>query len=76
MTSRVGTKGQVVIPKEVRDLLGIQAGDEVQIWAEGDRAALRRVGDVQALNGRFAGSSLLVELDADRARERLRDDSR
>lgn len=33
---RVTTKGQVTIPKEVRDKLGIEPGDEVGFREEGD----------------------------------------
>lgn len=31
MTYRVGPKGQVVIPKAIRDELGIEPGDEVDV---------------------------------------------
>jgi AbrB family looped-hinge helix DNA binding protein len=31
MTSKVGPKGQVVIPKAIRDRLGIGPGDDVEI---------------------------------------------
>lgn len=32
MTHRVGPKGQVVIPKALRDGLGLSNGDEVVFW--------------------------------------------
>jgi AbrB family looped-hinge helix DNA binding protein len=35
MTGRVGPKGQVVIPKPMRDHLGLRAGDEVEFELEG-----------------------------------------
>ncbi len=36
--SKVGPKGQAVIPKEVRDILGIAPGDEV-VFEVGDKEA-------------------------------------
>jgi AbrB family looped-hinge helix DNA binding protein len=73
MTHRVGAKGQVVIPKELRDELGIEPGDEVNFWRHGDHVAVRPVGRA-VLRGRFRGRQLTVTLEserqADRARER------
>ena len=73
MTYRVGTKGQVVIPKELRDQMGIEPGDEVNFWIDGDHVALGRAGDRPALQGRFAGSTLSSMLDAERAADRERE---
>ena len=36
MTHKVGPEGQVVIPKDLRDVLGIEPGDEVTFWRDGD----------------------------------------
>ncbi|MGH3559185.1 MAG: AbrB/MazE/SpoVT family DNA-binding domain-containing protein [Mycobacterium sp.] len=47
----VTSKGQVTIPKVVRDALGINAGDEVIFRVEGDRAVLARTPDLLALAG-------------------------
>ena len=33
-TARVGEKGQIVIPKEARDLLGIRPGDTLLVLAD------------------------------------------
>ena len=72
--TRVGPKGQVVIPKELRDELGIEPGDEVSFWRDGDHVALRPTRPRPSLRGRFKGSRLsellLAERAADRARER------
>lgn len=42
MTYRVGPKGQVVIPKGIRDELGIEPGDEVDVERRGTEAVIRR----------------------------------
>lgn len=39
---RVTTKGQVTIPKEIRDALGIEPGDEVAFEETDDGYALRK----------------------------------
>jgi AbrB family looped-hinge helix DNA binding protein len=40
----VTSKGQVTIPKEVRDKLGLEAGDRVEIVAEDGVARVRKYG--------------------------------
>ena len=42
-TTRVSTKGQVVLPQEVRDALGIGPGDTLQIERVGDLVVLKKV---------------------------------
>ncbi len=73
MTRRVGPKGQVVIPKELRDELGIEPGDEVNFWLHGDHVAVRPAEHRQPLRGRFRGSPLSDELTRERASERARE---
>ena len=41
--ARVTSKGQVTVPKAVRDALGIKEGDEVVFRVEGNRAVLAGV---------------------------------
>jgi len=36
-TVKVGSKGQIVIPKEVREMFGIQSGDSLIILADKER---------------------------------------
>ena len=40
--AKVTSKGQVTVPKAVRDALGIKEGDEVVFRVEGNRALLAR----------------------------------
>lgn len=47
----VTSKGQVTLPKAVRDALGIRAGDEVLFRVHKDRAVLAKVPDFLDLKG-------------------------
>jgi antitoxin PrlF len=47
--AKVTSKGQVTVPKAVRDALGIKEGDEVIFRVEGNRAVLARTPDFLAL---------------------------
>lgn len=49
--AKVTSKGQVTVPKVVRDALGIKEGDEVVFRVEGNRAVLARTPDFLALAG-------------------------
>ena len=49
--AKVTSKGQVTVPKAVRDALGIEEGDEVVFRVEGNRAVLARTPDFLALGG-------------------------
>jgi antitoxin PrlF len=49
--AKVTSKGQVTVPKIVRDALGIKEGDEVVFRVEGNRAVLARTPDFLALAG-------------------------
>jgi AbrB family looped-hinge helix DNA binding protein len=42
LSSSVTTKGQVTIPAELREKLGIKPGDRVGFVAEGDRILIQR----------------------------------
>lgn len=59
VAARVTSKGQVTVPKAVRDALGIRAGDELLFRVKGQRAVLARTPDFLSL----AGS---VEVPADK----------
>lgn len=66
MTHKVGTKGQVVIPKAIRDQIGIEPGDEVTFEPDGKEVRVRRVmnnpaaraREIKALRGAWAGAGV------------------
>jgi len=49
--AKVTSKGQVTVPKAVRDALGIKEGDEVVFRVDGNRALLARTPDFLDLAG-------------------------
>ncbi|HOG46227.1 MAG TPA: AbrB/MazE/SpoVT family DNA-binding domain-containing protein [Anaerolineae bacterium] len=76
-TAIVSTKGWIVIPKELRDKLGLRKGARVQIVEYGRVLALVPLPDdpVQAMHGMLAaGPSLTEDLMAERAQERDREE--
>jgi len=76
MTHRVGAKGQVVIPKELRDQLGIEPGDEVNFWLHEDHVAVRPAEHRRPLRGRFRGSALTKALMDERTADKVREATR
>jgi antitoxin PrlF len=51
VSARVSSRGQVTIPRAVRDALLIEEGDELLFRVEGNRAIIARTGDLLALAG-------------------------
>ena len=74
MTHRVGPKGQVVIPKSLRDELGIEPGDEVTFWRDGDHVVVRPANVRRPLLGRFPSTKVSAALHKERRRDRSRED--
>jgi AbrB family looped-hinge helix DNA binding protein len=68
---RMTSKGQVTVPKAIRDRLGLRPGDDIEFLAEKDRVILRatpgdedaaearRLADYEAALARWQGSSPL-----------------
>ena len=71
MTHRIGTKGQIVIPRDVRDQLGLDPGVEVDFEVRDDGVLLQRHQRARTdLGGRFDGSGMASRLIEDRREER------
>jgi antitoxin PrlF len=51
LTMRVTEKGQVTIPKDLRDALGIGAGSEIEFTREGSTLVVRKVSSERANRG-------------------------
>jgi len=69
MTHRVGPKGQVVIPKKLRERVGIEPGDEVTFDDDGESVRVIPLRPNETLRGRFTGSGMTKRLEADRRAE-------
>lgn len=70
MTQRIGAKGQVVIPKDLRERVGLGPGADVLFEPIDDGIVVRRADRDSPLRGRFAGSGMAARLLEDRRRER------
>jgi AbrB family looped-hinge helix DNA binding protein len=55
-------KGQVTIPKDVRDALGLKAGEPVAFEREGDRVFLRK-GDIDEAERERRYAAALADID-------------
>lgn len=65
-TVRVSPKYQVVIPREVREALGIRAGAKVQVFQYGDRIEYVPVRKLSKMRGFLKGIDTTVGRDEDR----------
>lgn len=69
MTHRIGAKGQVVIPKDLREQAGLGPGADVDFEAVEDGIVVRRADRPSSLRGRFARSGMASRLLEDRRSE-------
>lgn len=63
---KVSPKFQVVIPKPVRESLGIRPGQRLQVVPYGDRIELVPVREIAEMRGFLAGMDTQIERDPDR----------
>ncbi len=78
LKARLSSRGQLAIPKEVRDQLGLSEGTSLSVSVEGDAVILRKVlpGNWREWEGRFKSSDLLGDLARNRRKELRRDRKR
>jgi antitoxin PrlF len=69
MTGRIGAKGQVVIPKALRDRVRLQPGDEVEFELRDEEIVLVARRESARLGSRFGKSGMAARLLEDRSRE-------
>lgn len=69
MTQKMGAKGQVVIPKDLRERAGLGPGADVSFEPVDDGIVVKRADQHSTLQGRFAGSGMAARLLEDRRRE-------
>jgi AbrB family looped-hinge helix DNA binding protein len=76
MTYKVGPKGQVVLPKPLRNELGIRPGDEVLFERAGSEIRVWKAPAANALWGSLPAAEIdpLRTLMEDKRRERERED--
>jgi len=76
MLARLSSKGQIVIPKEVREYLGLERGTEFHVQVEAGRIVLQPIGPPVAhkLYGMLADLDLLDQLENEH-RQELRDEA-
>lgn len=76
----ISSKGQIAIPKAVRERLNLKAGTEVSIDVQGEALVMKKTvrnnPDWRTMRGRFRGADLLKDLTDERAAEIARDSAR
>jgi AbrB family looped-hinge helix DNA binding protein len=79
-TAKISAKGQVSIPKAVRDRLNLRAGTEVVIDVEGETLVMKKVRELpdwRTMEGMAKGDgSLTKALEEERAAENAHYDAR
>jgi AbrB family looped-hinge helix DNA binding protein len=71
MLVRLSSKGQLVIPKSVRQELGLEPGDRFHLEVKEGRLVLEPVvpSAIDQLYARYAGSDLLADLEREHREE-------
>lgn len=68
----LSTKGQVVIPKEIRQTLGLRAGTHFRVELDGQKIVLERIKSNlgSEFYGKYRDSDLLSELQEEHKRSK------
>lgn len=72
MIARLSTRGRLVIPKQIRNALGLRPGMYLNIHIEGNEIVLEPIsGDssIEALYGHYAGKEFLTTLETEHQEE-------
>ena len=71
MLLRLSSKGQLVIPKTIRESLRLKNGDQFQVRVIDGKIVLDPVskGLVEKLHGKYAGHNMLKSLEQEHKRE-------
>jgi AbrB family looped-hinge helix DNA binding protein len=71
LTAKISSKGQIVIPKEVRERLKIDPGTCFRVRIEKDEIILTplKATPLERLYHRYAGEGILEELEKEHANE-------
>ncbi|KKM12127.1 hypothetical protein SY88_05210 [Clostridiales bacterium PH28_bin88] len=74
----LSTKGQVVIPKEIREALRLKPGNKLNVRLEGRSIVIEpaKPNLGARLYGRYRGVNLLKEIEEEHKRDLLREDPR
>jgi AbrB family looped-hinge helix DNA binding protein len=77
LKTKVSSKGQVTVPKVVRQQLGIEAGAELEVTVENQAIRLQKMTPRwRQWSGALEGSDLLRELEREHRAEIERDERR
>ena len=62
----VSSKYQVVIPKEIRDSIGLKVGEKLQVISYGSRIELVPIVNISKLKGMYKGIDTKIDREEDR----------
>jgi AbrB family looped-hinge helix DNA binding protein len=76
MLAKLSSKGQVVIPKSIRETLGLRCGTRFQVQVDEGRIILepQTASPADALYGKYADADFLTALEEEYRRE-IKDDA-
>ncbi|MBU4226162.1 MAG: AbrB/MazE/SpoVT family DNA-binding domain-containing protein [Chloroflexi bacterium] len=76
MLIKLSSKGQLVIPKSIREALRLDSGNQMRVRIADGRIILEPISGkdlIQSLHGKYAGNDLLEELENEHRQEIARD---